>query len=69
MKWNEMIDDFYNPFKKDVENTIEAAERISGEREWVLIQQGKTRIARMDVMDPWFRSAARTTTRSRACQT
>ncbi len=23
MKWNKMIDDFYMPFKKDVENTIE----------------------------------------------
>lgn len=33
MRWNEMIDDFYNPFKKDVENTIETAQRISGERE------------------------------------
>jgi DNA topoisomerase-1 len=33
MKWNEMINDFYNPFKKDVENTIETAQRISGERE------------------------------------
>ena len=31
--WSKMIDDFYNPFKKDVENTIETAERISGERE------------------------------------
>jgi DNA topoisomerase-1 len=33
MKWNEMIDDFYNPFKKDVEKTIETAERVKGERE------------------------------------
>ena len=33
LKWNKMIDDFYIPFKKDVENTIENAERISGERE------------------------------------
>ena len=33
LKWNKMIDDFYNPFKKDVENTIENAERIKGERE------------------------------------
>jgi DNA topoisomerase-1 len=31
MKWNKMIDDFYNPFKKDVEKTIETAERIKGE--------------------------------------
>ncbi|MGZ5134956.1 MAG: type I DNA topoisomerase, partial [Flavitalea sp.] len=33
MEWNKMIDDFYNPFKKDVQKTIETAERISGERE------------------------------------
>ena len=33
LKWNEMIDDFYNPFKVDVEKTIENAERIKGERE------------------------------------
>lgn len=33
MKWNKMIDDFYNPFKKDVEKTIETAERAKGERE------------------------------------
>jgi DNA topoisomerase I len=31
--WNNMIDEFYIPFKKDVEKTIETAERISGERE------------------------------------
>ena len=33
MKWNKMIDDFYNPFKKDVDKTIETAERVKGERE------------------------------------
>ncbi|HSZ34372.1 MAG TPA: topoisomerase C-terminal repeat-containing protein, partial [Puia sp.] len=33
IEWNIMIDDFYLPFKKDVDNTIENAERISGERE------------------------------------
>jgi DNA topoisomerase-1 len=33
MKWNDMIDSFYNPFKTDVEKTIENAERIKGERE------------------------------------
>src|SRR5688572_21432032 len=33
MKWNEMIDDFYLPFKKDVEKTIETADRAKGERE------------------------------------
>ena len=33
MVWSKMIDDFYNPFKKDVTKTIETANRISGERE------------------------------------
>ncbi|HSZ86331.1 MAG TPA: type I DNA topoisomerase, partial [Puia sp.] len=33
IKWNKMIDEFYIPFKKDVDNTIENAERIKGERE------------------------------------
>jgi len=33
MKWNKMIDDFYLPFKKDVEKTIETAERAKGEKE------------------------------------
>jgi DNA topoisomerase I len=33
MKWNVMIDDFYIPFKKDVDKTIETAERASGERD------------------------------------
>ncbi|MFZ9388589.1 MAG: topoisomerase C-terminal repeat-containing protein [Chitinophagaceae bacterium] len=32
MKWNKMIDDFYSPFIKDVEKTLETAERIKGER-------------------------------------
>lgn len=32
MKWYRMIDDFYLPFKKDVDKTIETAERASGER-------------------------------------
>lgn len=31
--WHKMIDDFYSPFKKDVDRTIETAERIKGERE------------------------------------
>jgi len=31
--WGKMLKDFYAPFKKDVDNTMETAERISGERE------------------------------------
>ncbi len=33
LKWSKMIDDFYTPFKKDVDHTIENAERVKGERE------------------------------------
>ena len=53
MKWNNMIDDFYIPFKKDVQNTIETAERISGERELGMdAQTGKKVIARMGRYGP-----------------
>ena len=48
MKWNKMIYDFYNPFKKDVEKTIETAERIKGERELGTDpESGKPVVARM----------------------
>jgi DNA topoisomerase-1 len=53
MVWSKMIDDFYNPFKKDVENTIENAERIKGERELgVEPQSGKKVMARMGRYGP-----------------
>jgi DNA topoisomerase I len=53
MKWNSMIDDFYIPFKKDVENTIENAERIKGERELGIDpESGKKVIARMGRYGP-----------------
>ncbi len=53
MKWNKMLDDFYTPFKKDVENTIETAERIKGERELgVDAVSGKPVIARMGRYGP-----------------
>lgn len=53
MKWNKMIDDFYNPFKKDVEKTIETAERIKGERELgVDPESGKPVVARMGRYGP-----------------
>ncbi|MBS1747394.1 MAG: type I DNA topoisomerase [Bacteroidetes bacterium] len=32
-QWEKTIDGFYKPFKKDVEHTLENAERIKGERE------------------------------------
>jgi DNA topoisomerase-1 len=53
MKWNKMIDDFYNPFKEDVKNTIETAERISGERELGIDPtSGKPVITRMGRYGP-----------------
>jgi DNA topoisomerase-1 len=53
MVWSKMIDDFYNPFKKDVENTIENAERIKGERELgIEPQSGKKVMARMGRYGP-----------------
>lgn len=53
LKWNRMIDDFYVPFKKDVENTIENAERIKGERELgIEAETGKKIVARMGRYGP-----------------
>jgi DNA topoisomerase-1 len=53
LKWNKMIDDFYNPFKKDVEDTIENAERVKGERELgVDTASGKRVLARMGRYGP-----------------
>ena len=48
LKWNEMIDEFYVPFKKDVDNTIENAERVKGERILGIDpESGKPVVARM----------------------
>ena len=53
MKWHKMIDDFYLPFKKDVDKTIETAERASGERELGVDPiSGKPVIARMGRYGP-----------------
>ncbi len=53
IKWQQMIDDFYKPFKKDVDKTIETAERISGERDLGVDKTtGKKVIARMGRFGP-----------------
>ncbi|NTS41569.1 type I DNA topoisomerase [Flavisolibacter sp. BT320] len=53
IRWSKMIDDFYNPFKRDVDETIETAQRISGEREvGTDPQTGKPVIARMGKYGP-----------------
>ena len=58
MRWNKMLFDFYEPFKKDVENTIETAERISGERELGVDAEGKPVIARMGRYGPMVQIGA-----------
>jgi DNA topoisomerase-1 len=48
LQWNDMLEEFYGPFKKDVDNTLETAERVKGER--VLgtdPESGKPVVARM----------------------
>src|SRR5215204_3601616 len=53
MRWNKMINDFYNPFKNDVEKTIETAERVKGEKELGSDpQSGKPVVARMGRYGP-----------------
>jgi DNA topoisomerase I len=53
LKWNKMLEDFYTPFKKDVDNTIETAERAKGERELgVDAESGKKIVARMGRFGP-----------------
>jgi DNA topoisomerase-1 len=53
LEWNKMIDDFYLPFKKEVESTIENAERIKGERELGADPvSGKKVVARMGRYGP-----------------
>lgn len=53
MQWGKMLDGFYAPFKKDVENTLENAERIRGEKELgVDPASGKKVVARMGRYGP-----------------
>lgn len=52
-KWPKMIDNFYNPFHKEVEQTLETAARIKGERELGIdTVSGKKVIARMGRYGP-----------------
>ncbi len=50
--WNKMVGNFYTPFKADVENTLENAERVKGERELGLSPNGERVIARMGRYGP-----------------
>jgi len=48
LQWNDMLEEFYGPFKKDVDNTIENAERVKGERTLGTDpESGKPVVARM----------------------
>ena len=52
-QWTTMVDGFYKPFKKDVESTLENAERIKGERELGIEDAtGKKVVARMGRFGP-----------------
>ncbi len=52
-QWEKTIDGFYKPFKKDVEHTLENAERIKGERELGVDEaSGKKVVARMGRYGP-----------------
>jgi DNA topoisomerase-1 len=52
-QWTKTIDGFYKPFKRDVENTLENAERIKGERELGIDEaSGKKVVARMGRYGP-----------------
>jgi DNA topoisomerase-1 len=51
--WTKMVDGFYKPFKKDIENTLENADRIKGERELgIEPETGKRVVARMGRFGP-----------------
>lgn len=52
-KWNRMVDDFYKPFKSEIEKTLETAERVRGERELGIEEKsGKKIVARMGRYGP-----------------
>ena len=52
-QWQKMIDDFYKPFHKTVESTLENADRVTGERELGMDPEtGKRIIARMGRFGP-----------------
>ncbi len=51
--WNNMLNEFYTPFHKDVENTLEKAERVKGERQLGTdAESGKPIVARMGRYGP-----------------
>lgn len=52
-EWTEMVEGFYKPFKEEVDNTLETAERVKGERELGAdAESGKKVVARMGRFGP-----------------
>lgn len=52
-KWSRMVDQFYRPFKNDIDRTIETAERVKGERELGTDEKtGRRIVARMGRYGP-----------------
>jgi DNA topoisomerase-1 len=53
LKWNKMIDGFYKPFHREIEDTLETAERAKGVRELGTDpESGKKIVARMGRFGP-----------------
>jgi DNA topoisomerase-1 len=65
--WSKMLKNFYEPFKKEVDETMETAERISGERELGIDPiTGKKVITRMGKYGPMVQLGDTTDTEDKA---
>ncbi len=60
MKWNKMVDEFYQPFHTGVEHTLETAERAVGERVLGVSEDGKPIAARMGRYGPMVQIGSQT---------
>ncbi len=58
MVWNEMVADFYTPFRNGVQHTMDNAERAVGERVLGVSAEGKPIIARMGRYGPMVQVGA-----------
>ncbi len=58
LEWNKMLQDFYHPFHKGVEHTLEHAERAVGERLLGVGENGRPIIARMGRYGPMVQIGA-----------
>lgn len=60
VKWNTMVDEFYQPFHSGVEHTLETAERAVGERVLGVSEDGKPIAARMGRYGPMVQIGSQT---------